>query len=313
MNAVISIDRLSKSFGTLKALDGLSLDIPRGGIYGILGPNGAGKSTLFRILLGLIHPSDGHAQVMDHPVGHAPTLRRIGAMIETPSYPPYLSGRETLLWLATAHGMDGIVDYDRWLERVGLLEAAERKVLGYSVGMKQRLGIAAALMTKPELIILDEPTSGMDPSGMQDMRALIRSLAEDDAVTIIMASHQLLEVQRTCDRVAILNRGKLAAEGLVSELTANTEYLRLNASPLAQIKSIVGESGEIVGDAININILKSDTPGLINYLVSQNIAITEARWIGADLEAVFMQQTRDEDPAPSPSDPSHEEEETHAV
>lgn len=291
MNAVISVEQLTKTFGSVRALDSLSLEIPRGGVYGVLGPNGAGKSTLFRILLGLIHPTSGHGKMLDYSLGNAGMLRRVGSMIETPAFPPYLTAREALLWLATAHGMSRTVDYDHWLERVGLTEAADRKVRGYSVGMKQRLGVAAALMTEPELIILDEPTSGMDPPGIQDMRSLIRSLSKEDGITIILASHQLLEVQRTCDRVAILHRGKLAAEGLVSELTAQTEYLRLTATPLAQVKSIVGEAGEIVEDAIHINIRRSDTPALIVYLVSQNISIMEARWIGADLEAVFMHET----------------------
>lgn len=291
MNAVISIDSLTKTFGQVIALDRLSLDIPKGGIYGILGPNGAGKSTLFRILLGLIHPTSGRGLMLDYPLGHTSSLRRVGSMIETPAYPPYLTGKNVLQWLGMAHGMSNQIDYGRWLERVGLTEVADRKVRGYSVGMKQRLGIAAALMTNPELIILDEPTSGMDPTGIQDIRALIRSLADDDGVTIILASHQLLEVQRICDRVAILNRGKLAAEGRVAELTAQTEYLRLTASPLVKIKNLVGEAGQIVDDAIHLNILRKDTPGLISYLVSQGISIMEVRWIGADLEAVFMQET----------------------
>lgn len=324
MNAVISVEQLTKTFGSVRALDNLTLEIPRGGVYGVLGPNGAGKSTLFRILLGLIHPTSGQGKMLDYSLGNAGMLRRVGAMIETPSFPPYLSARETLLWLATAHGMAKTVDFDHWLERVGLTEAAERKVRGYSVGMKQRLGVAAALMTEPELIILDEPTSGMDPPGIQDMRSLIRSLAQDDGVTIILASHQLLEVQRTCDRVAILNKGKLAAEGLVSDLTAQTEYLRLDASPLAKVKDIVGEAGQIVEGAIHLNIRRRDTPALINHLVSQNIEVMEARWIGADLEAVFMQETGQgtyeelppettgQSVSPSDSQPDLQAEDTHA-
>jgi len=291
MNAVIAVERLTKTFGNVRALDGLSLEIPQGGVYGILGPNGAGKSTLFRILLGLIEPSEGRAEVLGFPVRTPETLRRMGSMIETPRYPPYMTARESLQWLALAHGMGQTAAIDPWLERVGLTEAADRKVRGFSVGMLQRLGVAAALMTGPEVVILDEPTSGMDPNGIQDMRALIRSLADDDGVTVVIASHQLLEVQKICDRVAIFNRGKLAAEGLVSDLTAETEYLRLAASPLQRVAEIVGESGTIVGDAININIRRQDTPALIAHLVSQDIAVMEARWIGADLEAVFMSQT----------------------
>lgn len=291
MNAVISIDRLTKSFGEVRALDGLTLEIPQGGVYGILGPNGAGKSTFFRILLGLIEPTSGTAQILGYPPSHAPTLRRVGSMIETPRYPAYLTARDSLQWLATASGEGASVDIDYWLERVGLKEAAERKVRGFSVGMMQRLGVAAALMTRPDLVILDEPTSGMDPPGIQEMRALIRSLADDDGVTIVLASHQLQEVQRLCDRVAILNRGKLAAEGKVSELTQTGDYLHLVATPLAKVKDIIGDAAEIVGDAVMVNIRREDTAGLIRHLVQSDVDIMEARWVGGDLEAVFMSET----------------------
>lgn len=285
------MDRLAKSYGDVRALDGLSLEIPRGGVYGILGPNGAGKSTLFRILLGLVHPDNGTAQVLDFPLGHSETLRRVGSMIETPRYPAYLTARDALMWLATAQGLASEIDIDHWIGRVGLSQAAERPVRGFSVGMMQRLGVAAALMSRPDLVILDEPTSGMDPPGIHEMRSVIRDLAENDGVTVILASHQLLEVQRICDRVAILNRGKLAAEGKVSELTAATEYLHLEASPLLRVKEIIGDAAEIVGDAVLINIRRNDTAALIRHLVSNDVDIMEARWVGGDLEAVFMSET----------------------
>ena len=298
MNAVISINRLSKSFGEVRALDALSLDIPKGGVYGILGPNGAGKSTLFRILLGLVQPSDGTATLLDHPVGHAETLRCIGSMIETPRYPGYLTARDCLMWLATVHGRAAEIDFAHWLDRVGLTGAADRPVRGFSVGMMQRLGVAAALMTRPDLVILDEPTSGMDPPGIHEMRTLIRDLSGNDGVTVILASHQLAEVQKLCDRVAILNRGRLAAEGSVSELTGATEYLHLVASPLSRVKEIVGDAAEIVGDAVLVNIRREDTAGLIRHLVHSDVDVMEARWVGGDLEAVFMSETLGSEPVP---------------
>ncbi|WP_406853108.1 ABC transporter ATP-binding protein [Brevundimonas sp. BH3] len=293
MNAVITMDNLTKSFGEVRALNGLSLEIPKGGVYGILGPNGAGKSTLFRVLLGLVEPTTGHAEIMGYPIGHTQNLRHIGSMIETPRYPAFMSARDCLLWLATAHGQARDIDIDHWLERVGLTEAAHRKVRGFSVGMMQRLGIAAALMTRPDLVILDEPTSGMDPPGIMEIRSLIRDLVDNDGVTVIMASHQLLEVQRMCDRVAILNRGRLAAEGSVSELSQSSAHLRLSASPLAKVKDILGDAGEISGDVILVNIRREDTAGLIRHLVMEGIDIMEAQWVGADLEAIFIAETRD--------------------
>ena len=291
MTAVIETTGLTKTYGAVRALDGLSLSIPRGGVYGVLGPNGAGKSTLFRILLGLIRPTAGEVRVLGQHTGDPAVTRRMGSMIETPRFPPYMTARQVLEWLALAHGMNKDAAIDAWLDRVGLTEAANRRVRGFSVGMLQRLGVAAALMTKPDLVILDEPTSGMDPPGIQEMRALIRSLADDDGVTIILASHQLLEVQRVCDRVAIFNRGTLAAEGKVSDLTAAGERLRLSATPLAKIMAVLGDKGTLDGDAVLAAIPRTEGPALLRALIEQGVDIDEARWVGADLESVFMAET----------------------
>ena len=292
MTAVIEARDLTKTYGAVRALDGLSLGIPRGGVYGVLGPNGAGKSTLFRILLGLIRPSSGEATVLGGRIGDIAATRRMGAMIETPRYPPFMSARQVLEWLSIAHGLKAdAARTNRWLHRVGLAEAADRKVRGFSVGMLQRLGVAAALITEPELIILDEPTSGMDPPGIQEMRALIRSLADTDGITVILASHQLLEVQRVCDRVAILNRGRLVREGSVSELTSGGQRLRLSLTPMARALSVLGPRGTLEGDALMAAIPRSEGPALLRALVEQGIEIDEARWVGGDLESVFMTET----------------------
>lgn len=291
MTTVIETRGLTKTYGSVRALDGLDLSIPRGGVYGVLGPNGAGKSTLFRILLGLIRASDGSATVMGGGVGDVAAMRRMGSMIETPRFPPFMTARQVLEWLAREHGVKATADIPYWLERVGLVEAADRKVRGFSVGMLQRLGVAAALMSKPELVILDEPTSGMDPPGIQEMRALIRSLADQDGVTVILASHQLLEVQRVCDRVAILNKGRLVREGAVSELTAVGERLRLSLTPMGTALSVLGAKGVVEGDAVLADIKRAEGPALIKALVEQGVEITEARWVGTDLESIFFTET----------------------
>lgn len=291
METVIDIRGLTKTYGTVRALDGLTLSIPRGGVYGILGPNGAGKSTLFRTLLGLIRPTSGDATIMGGPIGAPSSMRRMGSMIETPRFPPFLTARQVLEWLARAHGGVTSTEIDHWLQRVGLTEAADRRVRGFSVGMLQRLGVAAALMTKPDLVILDEPTSGMDPPGIQEMRALIRSLADNDGVTIVLASHQLQEVQRVCDRVAIFNKGKVVTEGRVSDLTAAGERLRLSVTPLARALDVLGARATLDGDAVLASIPRADGPALIKALVEGGVDVEEARWIGADLEDVFMNQT----------------------
>lgn len=291
METVIDVAGLTKTYGTVRALDGLTLSIRRGGVYGVLGPNGAGKSTLFRILLGLIRPSEGTARVLGGDIGDVAAMRRMGSMIETPRFPPFLSARQVLQWLAQAHGMGGSAQIDHWLDRVGLAEAADRRVRGFSVGMMQRLGVAAALMTRPDLVILDEPTSGMDPPGIQEMRALIRSLAADDGVTVILASHQLLEVQRVCDRVAILNKGRLVREGTVSDLMSDGEQLVLKVGPVDTALAILGARASLSGDGVRVAATRAEGPGLIRLLVQGGVDIHEARWVGTDLEGVFFTET----------------------
>ncbi len=292
MSAVIETRNLTKTYGSVRALDGMSLSIPRGGVYGVLGPNGAGKSTLFRILLGLIRPSAGEATVMGGRIGDVAASRRMGSMIETPRFPPFMTARQVLVWLSAAHGLKS--DARRvaeWLDRVGLTEAADRKVRGFSVGMLQRLGVAAALITEPELVILDEPTSGMDPPGIQEMRALIRSLSEKDGITVILASHQLLEVQRVCDRVAIMNRGRLVREGAVSDLTSAGERLRLSVDPTDKALGVLGDRGTLEGNVVLASIPRSEAASVMRALVQGGVDVSEARWVGADLESVFMTET----------------------
>jgi ABC-2 type transport system ATP-binding protein len=288
MSFALEAEGLVKTYGAVRALDGLSLSIPAGGVFGVLGPNGAGKSTLFRIALGLVRPTSGTARLFGASAGQAASLRRVGAMIETPRYPPYLTARDTLKMLALESGSQD-ADTDYWLERVGLGGAADRKAGTFSVGMKQRLGLAAAFFTRPELVILDEPTSGMDPAGIQEIRALIRDLAESQGVTIILASHQLDEVRRVCDRVAIFSKGKLAAEGDVEALTGGKPRLRLTVSPIDKALAVLGDKGEPDGqNAVLADVLRAETPALIRALVEAGVEITEARWREGDLESAYL-------------------------
>lgn len=289
MSIALEADRLTKTYGAVRALDDFSISIPAGGVYGVLGPNGAGKSTLFRIALGLVRPTTGSARLFGAAPGDITALRKVGAMIETPRYPAYLTGRDTLKMLALESGAKN-ADTDGWLERVGIAHAADRSTAGYSVGMKQRLGLAAAFFTKPELVILDEPTSGMDPAGIQEIRALIVDLAKREGVTVILASHQLDEVKRVCERVAILSKGKVVAEGGVAELTAGEARLRIvAASPIAQVLSMLGAKGVADGaDAALADIPRAEAPALIRALVEAGVEIVEARWRDADLEGVYL-------------------------
>jgi len=296
MSSALQAIGLTKTFGSgptaVRALDDFSLDIPRGGVFGVLGPNGAGKSTLFRLALGLIRPTSGQTRLLDAPAGDISALRRIGSMIETPRFHPYMTARDTLTMLSTLSGERKPAISD-WLARVGLTEAADRATKGFSVGMKQRLGLAAALITRPEAVILDEPTSGMDPSGILEIRALIRELADRDGVTVILASHQLDEVQRVCDRVAFLARGKVTASGTVAALTGGQEKLRLLATPQAAVLDILGDRGAADGEATLASVTRAQAPDLIRALAGRGVDVIEARWVGGDLERAYLFHTGD--------------------
>jgi ABC-2 type transport system ATP-binding protein len=272
-------------------LDRLSLSIPQGGVYGILGANGAGKSTFFRLCLDLLRPGGGQLSILGARPGNATMRRHIGAMIETPRYHPFLTATETLIMLGRTSGVIA-PDAAHWLKRVGLQDAAQRKVHHFSVGMKQRLGIAAALISRPQLLILDEPTSGMDPKGIQEMRALMRQLAQQDGVTILLSSHLLDEVQRVCDRVAIFNRGRLVAEERIDTLIAGQESLRLLATSQTALLAALGARGKPDGDGALAATSRAEAPALLRALVTGGVDLIEARWVGGGLEKFYLEQTQ---------------------
>ncbi len=217
---VIQTDGLTKRYGHVLAVDALSLSVPRGRIFGLLGPNGSGKTTLMSMLLGLVRPTAGSFSLF----GNSPEgggldreLHRVGALIETPTFYPYLSGRNNLAYFQGISGRRNAEELDSILEQVGLGGRGGDKFQTYSLGMKQRLGLAYTLLGDPELLVLDEPTNGMDPAGMAEVRGLIRGLAGENR-TVILSSHLLNEVEQVCDSVAILSHGRLIAEGDVAEL-----------------------------------------------------------------------------------------------
>jgi ABC-2 type transport system ATP-binding protein len=237
-----------------------------------------------------LRPSGGDLAILGGGARDARLRRRIGAMIETPRYHPFLTATQTLVMLARASGVAG-PDVARWLARVGLDEAAHRRVHHFSVGMKQRLGIAAALIARPDLLILDEPTSGMDPAGIQEMRALMRDLAEKDGVTILLSSHLLDEVQRVCDRVAIFARGKLVSEGRIDLLLAGQEKLRLLTGAQAALLAALGSRGTPDGDGVLVAITRDQAPALLRELIQGGIELVEARWVGGGLEKFYLDKT----------------------
>ena len=214
---------LTKRFGTVNAVDGLNLDVRRGEVLGFLGPNGAGKTTAVGMILGLIAPTAGRVEYTAVP------LQRIGAIIEGPAFYPYLSGRDNLRALALAFGGVAAGRVDSLLEFVGLANRSKRPYRTYSTGMKQRLGIASTLLCDPELVILDEPTNGLDPAGQREVRHLIPDLAREGR-SVVLVSHLLHEVEQVCDRVAILRQGKLLVEGPVSALLSRGSFLEIKVS-----------------------------------------------------------------------------------
>ncbi len=224
---VLSTDKLTRTFGDLVAVDRLTLDVPLGGVVGLVGPNGSGKSTLIRMLLGLIAPSGGGAVVLERTIAEpAAFAPRVGALIESPAFVPTLSARSNLRSLTQLRGLPaGRVD--EVLEIVGLAGRDREPVRGFSLGMKQRLGIAAALLPDPELLLLDEPTNGLDPAGIVEIRKLLRELSAGDR-TVVVSSHLLSEIEAICDHVVVIRFGTLLFAGPMTELLARAdEYIEV--------------------------------------------------------------------------------------
>jgi ABC-2 type transport system ATP-binding protein len=221
---------VTKRYGERVAIDRVDLVVPAGTAFGFLGPNGAGKTTLIRTLLGLTTASSGEMRVLGRPVPEqrASVLERVGAIIEEPRFHEHLSGRQNLWRIAAARGDEALERIPSVLERVGLEDRAGDRVRSYSLGMRQRLGLARCLLCDPLLLILDEPTNGLDPSGIQEFRETVRTLVEQDGRTVFLSSHLLSEVERICDYAAVVDRGRVIAQGAIAELTGGGAGARLS-------------------------------------------------------------------------------------
>ena len=220
---VIETEGLTKRFGERVAVDRVDLAVPPGCAFGFLGPNGAGKTTLIRMLLGLTHASSGSMSLLGAPVPErrAVALQRVGAIVEQPGFHPHLTGREILRVVAAARGPEARPRIAPALERVGLTERADERVKAYSLGMRQRLGVARCLLADPKLLILDEPTNGLDPGGILEFRLMIRDLVEQEGRTVFLSSHLLDEVEKTCDHAAIVDRGRIVTQGAIADLASD--------------------------------------------------------------------------------------------
>lgn len=294
-SVIIETHNLTKRYGEhVVAVDSLNLRLRRGEVYGFLGPNGAGKTTTLRMLLGLIRPTSGRATVLGEPLGSSVSLSRLGALVETPAFYPYLSGWNNLRVLALHAG----IPTDRIgtaLEQVDLSARARDAFKTYSLGMKQRLGVAAALLKDPELLILDEPTNGLDPAGMTEMRALIRRLGQGDR-TVLLSSHLMNEVEQICDRVGVLHAGRLVAEGRVDELRGEGS-LRVQAHPIDQAQRVLSglegvTSVHAVDGALRIAAAPVQAAQINRALVNAGIAVSELYAERASLESIFLKLTQ---------------------
>lgn len=293
---VIDARKLTKTYGAITAVDHLDLTIRRGEVYGFLGPNGAGKTTTLRMLLGLVQPTSGTATMMGAAPGSADGLGQTGSMIENPAFYPHLSGHENLLVLAKYTGTP-VERIDRVLAEVELANRGGDAFRTYSMGMKQRLGVAAALLKDPALLILDEPTNGLDPAGMVEMRSLIRHLGTGDR-TVLISSHLMSEIEQMCDRIGIISHGKMIAEGTVDELRGE-DRLVINVDPIDVARSIVSTipgiaSADVSRDGLHVRMSDRGTvdPAAINTrLVREGLAVSGLRWERASLESVFLSLT----------------------
>ncbi|MEE8491055.1 MAG: ATP-binding cassette domain-containing protein [Acidimicrobiia bacterium] len=294
---VIETNGLSKDFGSILAVDNLSLSVPKGSVFGLLGPNGAGKTTIIGILLGLITPTSGKFSLFGEEMNGSieSALQRIGATMETPSFYPYLSGLDNLRYFQQVAGHNDAAELDSLLELVNLHSRRHSKFATYSLGMKHRLGIAYALLGDPELLLLDEPTNGLDPNGMAEVRRLLQDLGDGDR-TVLLASHLLHEVEQVCDSVAILSKGRVIAQGLVSELIARKSTVRLATTDdesaatilnsLDWVGSVLAEDGGLLVEAD-----PTRTSELSAALARSAIYVSELRALDTSLEEYFLEVT----------------------
>jgi ABC-type multidrug transport system ATPase subunit len=292
---VVETTGLSKVYGrSIVAVSALDLNVYRGEVYGFLGPNGAGKTTTLRMLLGLIRPTAGSAKVMGAAPGSPASLVKIGAIVETPAFYPYMTGYDNLRLLAIYCGVP-LSRVDANLELVELTPRAHHKFSTYSLGMKQRLGIAGALLKEPDLLILDEPTNGLDPQGMADVRNLIIELGKGQR-TVLISSHLLGEVELMCTRIGVIRKGNIVAEGTIEELKgAATLTVRGTPADLARTVLTAEVGAENVRDhpdgAFGLKVDISRAAAINQHLVQAGVAVSELHADERSLEEIFMELT----------------------
>jgi len=308
----IRLDGVGKRYGVTTAVADLNLRVRAGEVFGFLGRNGAGKTTTLRMLVGLVRPTSGTIRVLGEPPGTPTALARIGALIESPTFYPHLSGLDNLRLVARYAGVPADAAH-RALAEVGLTGRADSRFRTYSLGMKQRLGVAAALLKNPELLILDEPTNGLDPAGVAEMRALLRRFG-DSGRTVVLSSHVLTEVEQICDRVAVIDAGRLVTEGTPGELRAalGTGGILIDAVPAdratASLRAHPAVRGvEPVDGLLRVAVDPGYAAELNRRLVEADIEVRELRPLRHSLEEAFLELTGAQQPVPAAAGPARKE------
>jgi ABC-2 type transport system ATP-binding protein len=300
MPAIVEVDRLSKGFGKVRALDSVSFYVAEGEVFGFLGPNGAGKTTTIRILLGLLHPDGGTAKIGGHDCwgDHARAAPLFGATLEQPGLYGYLTGRDNLRQFARMLGPVDERQITDLLALVGMTERGDDKVKRYSMGMRQRLALAQALLGKPRLLVLDEPTNGLDPNGIHGLRILLRKLATEQGLTIFFSSHLLSEVEELCDRVVVLHRGEVRAAGPLSELMNVKGFsYRIDVSDVSRaldiVRSVDGARAEMgtIKDSITVTSERDIARRINHALVSAGVGVDQLVRTQRGLEDIYIELT----------------------
>lgn len=298
----IRTSSLTKQFGSQKAVSEISLSVPRGSVFGFLGPNGSGKTTTIRMILGLADASEGEIELLGHPIPKQleQALPKVGALVEGPAFYPYMSGRNNLIRIDSADRFSEAKTrkqrVDSALERVGLTNASKKKVHAYSLGMKQRLGLANALLKPREILILDEPTNGLDPQGTREVRNLIRSLAAE-GITIFVSSHLLSEIEQLCSHLAVMTAGKIVAQGNIQELRNESQTrLVLKADRIDELVELLKSQGlskiSLKPDRIVVPVPTNfDSATLNQLLVKKKFMVSEIRLEQPSLEEYFVNLT----------------------
>lgn len=296
---IVTLTNLTKTFSrSIRAADGINLSVGKGEVFGFLGPNGAGKTTTIRLILGLLQPDAGTIRLsgVDLHEHRREALRHVGALVEGPAFYPYLTGLENLQVFAAYSGGVEKRRLHELIELVGLEGRESERVSGYSLGMKQRLGIAQALLTEPDLLILDEPTNGLDPYGVKDIRALIHRLSRELQTTLFISSHILSEVQQICDTVAVINQGRIVASGKVQELLqSNRQRYAIDGPRISELRNHLAARSDceiIQEDPLKISLGRTAPEELLRDVVGAGHAITAYHPVLLSLEDFFFSATQ---------------------